>query len=274
MLISSRLSKIAALLVALFALTACQTQDKFGSSEMIEEMSASSANDGDFYIDAPLDEEWAKEQAEAQRKAEEERLAKEAAEEAQREQERLDEEARAREEARIAEEQRLKQEEADRAAKEAADRAAKEAADRAAKEADDRAAKEAADRAAREAANAEAGVVNDVVPTGKPTEAVYFDFDKSFILPKFDDVILSHVKYLRVNPDLKVEIQGNCDERGSREYNLGLGNQRALAVKAALELLGIASDRISITSFGSEKPVALGHDESSWQQNRRADFVY
>jgi len=258
MLITSRLLKIAALLVALFALTACQTQTKTGSSDMIEEMSAQSGTDGDFYIEAPLDEEWAKKQAEAQRKAEEERLAREAAEEAQREQERLDEEARAREEARIAEEQRLKQEAADRAAKEAADRAAKEAAE----------------RAAREAANAEAGVVNDVVPVGKPTESVYFDFDKSFILPKFDDVILSHVKYLRANPDLKVEIQGNCDERGSREYNLGLGNQRALAVKAALELLGIASDRISITSFGSEKPVALGHDESSWQQNRRADFVY
>jgi len=260
MLITSRLLRIAALLLALFALTACQTQTKTGSSDMIEEMSASSANDGDFYIDAPLDEEWAKEQAEAQRKAEEERLAREAAEEAQREQERLAEEAR------IAEEQRLKQEAADRAAKEAADRAAREAAERAARE--------AAERAAREAANAEAGVVNDVVPVGKPTASVYFDFDKSFILPKFDDVILSHVKYLRANPDLKVEIQGNCDERGSREYNLGLGNQRALAVKAALELLGIASDRISITSFGSEKPVALGHDESSWQQNRRADFVY
>ena len=255
MLISSRLSKLAALLVALFALTACQTQTKTGSTDMIEEMSAESATDGDFYIEAPLDEEWAKEQADAQRKAEEERLAREAA---QREQERLDEEARAREEARIAEEQRLKQEAADRAAKEAAERAAKEAAE----------------RAAKEAANAETGVVNDVVPVGKPTASVYFDFDKSFILPKFDDVILSHVKYLRANPDLKVEIQGNCDERGSREYNLGLGNQRALAVKAALELLGIASDRISITSFGSEKPVALGHDESSWQQNRRADFVY
>ena len=266
MLISSRLLKLAALLVALFALTACQTQTKTGSTDMIEEMSAESATDGDFYIEAPLDEEWAKEQADAQRKAEEERLAREAAEAAQREQERLDEEARAKEEARIAEEQRLKQEAADRAAKEAAERAAKEAAERAAKE--------AAERAAKEAANAETGVVNDVIPVGKPTASVYFDFDKSFILPKFDDVILSHVKYLRANPDLKVEIQGNCDERGSREYNLGLGNQRALAVKAALELLGIASDRISITSFGSEKPVALGHDESSWQQNRRADFVY
>ena len=109
---------------------------------------------------------------------------------------------------------------------------------------------------------------------GMPASSVYFDFDKSFIVPKFDDVIQSHAGYLRANPDLKVEIQGNCDERGSREYNIGLGNSRALAVKAALELSGVQGGRITITSFGSEKPLALGHDESSWQQNRRADFVY
>ncbi len=109
---------------------------------------------------------------------------------------------------------------------------------------------------------------------GVPTSSVYFDFDKSFIFPKFDDVIQSHAGYLRANPDLKVEVQGNCDERGSREYNIGLGNRRALAVKAALELLGVQGRRITITSFGSEKPMSLGHDESSWQQNRRADFVY
>ena len=117
-------------------------------------------------------------------------------------------------------------------------------------------------------------MVNDVVPLGTPTDSVYFDFDKSFIVPKFDDVITSHAEYLRANPDLNVEIQGNCDERGSREYNIGLGNRRALAVKAALEILGVAGGRITITSFGSEKPVAMGHDESSWQQNRRADFAY
>ncbi|MBT5949628.1 MAG: peptidoglycan-associated lipoprotein Pal [Betaproteobacteria bacterium] len=107
-----------------------------------------------------------------------------------------------------------------------------------------------------------------------PTDSVYFDFDKSFVIPKFDDVLNAHAKYLKANPDLNVEIQGNCDERGSREYNIGLGNRRALAVKAGLEILGIQSSRISITSFGSEKPIALGHDEASWQQNRRADFVY
>jgi len=129
-------------------------------------------------------------------------------------------------------------------------------------------------QAGAEAAQAEQGVVNDSVPMGMPTSSVYFDFDNSFIAPKFDDVIQSHAGYLRSNPDLKVEIQGNCDERGSREYNIGLGNRRALAVKAALELLGVQGRRITITSFGSEKPVELGHDESNWQQNRRADFVY
>ena len=71
-----------------------------------------------------------------------------------------------------------------------------------------------------------------------------------------------------------MEIQGNCDERGSRDYDIGLGNRRALAVKAALEILGVAGGRITITSFGAEKPVAMGHDESSWQQNSRADFAY
>lgn len=130
-------------------------------------------------------------------------------------------------------------------------------------------------KARAEAAKArEEGIVNDDVPMNRPTDAVYFDFDKSFIVPKFDDVLNAHAKFLKANPDLSVEIQGNCDERGSREYNIGLGNRRALAVKSGLEILGIQGSRISITSFGSEKPMALGHDEASWQQNRRADFVY
>ena len=186
--------------------------------------------------------------------------------ESQSEQERLEEELvkaqveadKAREAQALAEERAIKVEsdEAARAETEAA-RAETEAA-----------------RAEAEAAKGTKGVVNDNVPMGVPTSSVYFDFDKSFIFPKFDDVIQSHAGYLRANPDLKVEVQGNCDERGSREYNIGLGNRRALAVKAALELLGVQGRRITITSFGSEKPMSLGHDESSWQQNRRADFVY
>ena len=220
-----------------FALVACQTTSK--TAETVEE-----STDNFEYI-----------QAESQ--AEQERLQQEL-EQAKQERERLQAEAenaqaeadKAREAQALAEEKALAEQ----------------------KKADDEAAARA--DAAKALDEGTAGVVNENVPLGMPTDSVYFDFDKSFIVPKFDDVIKGHAEYLKANPDLNVEIQGNCDERGSREYNIGLGNRRALAVKAGLEILGIQGSRISITSFGSEKPIALGHDESSWQQNRRADFVY
>ncbi|MDA0359802.1 MAG: peptidoglycan-associated lipoprotein Pal [Proteobacteria bacterium] len=249
-----------------FALVACQTTSK--TAETVEE-----STDNFEYI-----------QAESQ--AEQERLQQEL-EQAKQEQQRLQAEAdKAREaqalaeEKALAEQQRL-QAEADKARE--AQALAEEKALAEQKKADDEAAARAkaqsdAAKARADAAKAldegTAGVVNENVPLGMPTDSVYFDFDKSFIVPKFDDVINAHAEYLKANPDLNVEIQGNCDERGSREYNIGLGNRRALAVKAGLEILGIQGSRISITSFGSEKPIALGHDESSWQQNRRADFVY
>jgi len=224
-----------------FALVACQTTSK--TAETVEE-----SNDNFEYI-----------QADSQ--AEQERL-KQELEQAKAEQERLQAEAdRAREEQALAEEKALAEQK----------RADDEAAARAKAQSD--AAKARAD-AAKARDEGSPGVVNENVPLGMPTDSIYFDFDKSFIVPKFDDVINAHAEYLKANPDLNVEIQGNCDERGSREYNIGLGNRRALAVKAGLEILGIQGSRISITSFGSEKPIALGHDESSWQQNRRADFVY
>jgi peptidoglycan-associated lipoprotein len=231
-----------------FALVACQTTSK--TAETVEE-----STDNFEYI-----------QAESQ--AEQERLEQEL-EQAKQEQERLKAEAenaqaeadKAREAQALAEEKALAEQK----------KADDEAAARAKAQSD--AAKARAD-AAKAVDEGTAGVVNENVPLGMPTDSVYFDFDKSFIVPKFDDVINAHAEYLKANPDLNVEIQGNCDERGSREYNIGLGNRRALAVKAGLEILGIQGSRISITSFGSEKPIALGHDESSWQQNRRADFVY
>ena len=221
------------------SLVACQTTNK--TAETVEE-----STDSFEYI-----------QAQAQSQSEQERLQQEL-EQAKQDQERLQADAdKAREGQALAEEKtRLEAEERAIAQSEAA-QAQSEAA-----------------QARAEAAQTQEGVVNDSVPMGMPASSVYFDFDKSFIVPKFDDVIRSHAGYLRANPDLKVEIQGNCDERGSREYNIGLGNSRALAVKAALELSGVQGGRITITSFGSEKPLALGHDESSWQQNRRADFVY
>jgi peptidoglycan-associated lipoprotein len=87
-------------------------------------------------------------------------------------------------------------------------------------------------------------------------------------------VIVANANFLKDNPDLKVEVQGSCDERGSREYNIALGQRRAQTVKQALELLGVDGARIDTVSFGSEKPAAFGHDEASWKLNRRADLVY
>ena len=249
-----KLTKSVLIGFAALTLVACQTTNK--SAETVEEFS-----DNFEYIEAAA-------------QAEQEQLQQEL-EQAQKDQEKLQSEAeqlqaeadKAREAQALAEERAIAEEQARAAAEE---RALKEAEARAKAQAEADALKAEAEAAV----SGEAGVVNDVVPLGTPTDSVYFDFDKSFIVPKFDDVITSHAEYLRANPDLNVEIQGNCDERGSREYNIGLGNRRALAVKAALEILGVAGERITITSFGSEKPREPGHDESSWQKNRRADFAY
>jgi peptidoglycan-associated lipoprotein len=124
---------------------------------------------------------------------------------------------------------------------------------------------------------AEAPASRPAVPDlpGKPAQStVYFGYDQAAIAPEFESVLVAHAEFLKANPQLSVEIQGNCDERGSREYNIALGQRRALTVKRALELLGIASNRITTVSFGSEKPVAFGRDEESYRLNRRADIVY
>lgn len=112
-------------------------------------------------------------------------------------------------------------------------------------------------------------------PPGKPVEySIYFGYNQASLELEFETTLTKHAEYLKANPDLRVEVQGNCDERGSREFNIALGSRRARTVKRALELLGIDGDRIEVVSFGSEKPVAFGHDEESWRLNRRADIVY
>jgi len=251
------------------ALVACQTTNK--TAETVEESS-----DTFEYIQADTQAEQERLQQELeQAKQEQDRLQAEA-DNAQAEADKAREEQALAEEKALAEQKKANDEAAARA--KAQSDAAKARADAAKAREDAAKAREDAAKAREDAAKARdegsPGVVNENVPLGMPTDSVYFDFDKSFVIPKFDDVLNAHAKYLKANPDLNVEIQGNCDERGSREYNIGLGNRRALAVKAGLEILGIQSSRISITSFGSEKPIALGHDEASWQQNRRADFVY
>jgi peptidoglycan-associated lipoprotein len=104
--------------------------------------------------------------------------------------------------------------------------------------------------------------------------SVYFDFDSFVVKPEFQGVVEAHGKYLVANPARRVTIEGHADERGSREYNLALGQKRAEAVKSRLRLLGVAEAQIEAVSFGEEKPAATGANESAWAQNRRADLNY
>ncbi len=109
----------------------------------------------------------------------------------------------------------------------------------------------------------------------QPVErSVYFDYDQATVPDKYDEMLLANAAYLKAHPAIAAEVQGNCDERGSREYNLALGARRAMAVKRALELAGADGSRIAAISYGSEKPVATGKDEESYSRNRRADIVY
>jgi peptidoglycan-associated lipoprotein len=98
---------------------------------------------------------------------------------------------------------------------------------------------------------------------------VYFDFDKYNIKPEFDDVIRHNAEQL-TSKGLSVLVEGHCDERGTTEYNLALGQRRAKAVRDALVQRGVDAGRLEIVSYGEERPVAMGHDEGSWSQNRRS----
>ena len=104
--------------------------------------------------------------------------------------------------------------------------------------------------------------------------SIYYDFDRYDIGDEYVPLIEAHADFLLQNPELKIIVQGNCDDRGSREYNLALGQRRAESVKRAMLLLGVSDDQIESVSFGAEKPVAFGQDEESWAQNRRSDIVY
>ncbi|MEO8627365.1 MAG: peptidoglycan-associated lipoprotein Pal [Betaproteobacteria bacterium] len=104
--------------------------------------------------------------------------------------------------------------------------------------------------------------------------AIYYDFDAYNIKEEFQPVVEAHAKFLLEHKDYKVRVEGSCDERGSREYNLALGQRRADSVKRALTLLGVSAKQVETVSFGSEKPKATGHDDEAWAENRRSDLVY
>ena len=106
------------------------------------------------------------------------------------------------------------------------------------------------------------------------TRKVYFDFDRSEIRSEFVSVLRAHAGYLAGNPSASVTIEGHCDERGSREYNIGLGERRADAIKRFLEAEGVKRSQITTISYGEERPDSLGHDEQAWAMNRRGVLVY
>lgn len=103
---------------------------------------------------------------------------------------------------------------------------------------------------------------------------IYFDYDSSAIRPEFQALLDSHAKHLRANPARRVVVEGHTDERGGREYNLALGQQRSEAVRRALGILGAGGAQIEAVSFGEEKPAAQGVDDSAWAKNRRAEISY
>lgn len=112
-------------------------------------------------------------------------------------------------------------------------------------------------------------------PNNKLAErSIYFDYDKYVVRDDHKALVEAHAKYLTEKRDLKVKIEGNADERGSREYNLALGQKRAEAVKKMMSTLGVTEGQIETISYGEEKPKATGHDEEAFAINRRADVVY
>ena len=104
--------------------------------------------------------------------------------------------------------------------------------------------------------------------------SVYYEFDQSNVKTDYRPLVEAHARYLRDHPGATITIEGNCDERGSREYNLALGQRRADGVKSMMMVLGVPDRQVDTVSYGEEKPKAQGHNEDAWSQNRRSDIVY
>lgn len=103
---------------------------------------------------------------------------------------------------------------------------------------------------------------------------IYFEFDRFDVKPEYNAVLQAHGRYLSANPTSRVRLEGHADERGSREYNIGLGEKRAQAVRNVLLLQGALADQIATVSFGEERPAVIGSDDEAWTLNRRVEIVY
>jgi peptidoglycan-associated lipoprotein len=122
-----------------------------------------------------------------------------------------------------------------------------------------------------------APVVQEPAPAPEPEvmltlEPIYFDFDKSNLKPDAIATLNKNAATLKKNPGMKVRIEGNCDERGTSEYNMALGDRRAVSAMKYLETVGIGADRMTAISYGKEKPLCTEHNEACWSKNRRDDL--
>lgn len=111
-------------------------------------------------------------------------------------------------------------------------------------------------------------------PNSPQAKVIYFMLDSSDVQPDFVPVVLAHAQYLVANPSIHIILEGNSDERGSREYNVALGEQRARSVANIMKAHGVSDSQLQTVSYGEEKPAAMGSDESAWEQNRRVEIVY
>lgn len=135
------------------------------------------------------------------------------------------------------------------------------------------------------------GTDTQALPDGKPAGAdllpgtaedadllakrrVHFAFDSSSLDDENREIVQAHARYLAANPDLRITLEGHADERGTREYNLALGERRSQSVERAMRLLGVAGSRLTVTSYGEEKPLAPESNESAWALNRRVEIIY
>lgn len=109
--------------------------------------------------------------------------------------------------------------------------------------------------------------------SSKGLSRIHFDFDKYNVKSEYQSAMKSNANWLQGHPSSNVTVEGHCDERGTREYNVGLGDRRARSAKSYLVNLGVGANRVSTISYGEERPTCTGHNENCWWQNRRAEFV-
>ena len=160
-----------------------------------------------------------------------------------------------------------------------AEKAAKEKAEREAREKEEARIKEEAAKREKEkefekslVAKKQPGIEGEVLES-KLLKDIYFDFDKYEVRPQDIGILKENAALIMKNPGLKIQIEGHCDERGTAEYNLALGERRANSAKKYLVSLGIPADRLSTISYGKEMPLDPGHTEEAWAKNRRGHFI-